>query len=106
MNEGDGPFEFSIRERFDCRADRQSLPEKRQILLVDLSLDPHGREVGHVVQKRAFLDVFAFDLVLPDDMAADGRTNGQVGIRFPVVMIWLICSSSMPQRVNRSRAMR
>ena len=38
--------------------------QERQIVLVDLGLNPDGRQVGHVVQRRPFLDVLPLAHVL------------------------------------------
>ena len=52
--------------------------QERKIVFVDLGLNPDGRQIGHVVERRAFLDVLSFADVLRDDVAADRRANRQV----------------------------
>ena len=54
--------------------------QQRQILFVNLSLNPDGREISHVVQRRAFLNVLPFFDVLRDDMPAQAESEFAHGV--------------------------
>ena len=70
--------------------------QQRQIVLVNLRLNPDGRKIGHVVERRPFLHVLPFRDVLLITWPLMRRTNSTCVSALPAARMSSICWSSMP----------
>src|SRR6266581_868312 len=59
---------------------------ERQLVLVDVAVDPDGREIGELVERHAGLHPLAGDRHLLDDDARDGRVDGERAPRLPALL--------------------
>ena len=76
----------AVREGLSSDLDLLAGADLRQLVLVDVGLDPHGAEIGHREEGVAGIDILALGDLAVDDAAGSGSVEGDVryagGFRF------------------------